>query len=169
MNTKIALAVGACVVALACLPTDIAMMSVWAVGMAVTASQYITKKGGPSSLNEIRVAGSTVLYGGTLCYVNANGWADDDTNSGANTFGGVVKETLDNSAGSNGDVKGDAHKTGAFLLPGSGFSQGDVGSKAYGVDNFTVSTTSTNNTYIGTIVGFKSATEVWVELDPQTP
>ena len=60
--------------------------------MAVTEGQIIEKRG-LNCLRKASAAASTTLYGGTLAFINATGFDDDDTNTGANTFGGVVRET----------------------------------------------------------------------------
>jgi len=137
--------------------------------MAVTADQY-TKWRGASCLGDGPVAASTTLYDLSLCFVNSGGYIDDDTSTGSNKFAGVVGSgQADNSSGSNGDVDVEYYQEGEFLLTGAGLAITDVGSKVYASDNFTVTTTSTNNTYIGTITKFESATQVWVKIDVQTP
>lgn len=133
--------------------------------MAATANQTI-KAQEPRSRRGMPVAASTKLYQGTLAFINAAGYADDDTNSGANVLAGVVAEEADNGSGGNGDKNVEVYQRGMFYLPGSGFSQGDVGSLVYASDNFTVTTTATSNTLVGRIKEFVSATLVGVELEP---
>ena len=80
-----------------------------------------------------------------------------------------MRDEADNSGGGNGAIDATTYERASVHLPGTGFTQADVGKKAYAVDNYTVSITSTNNTYIGTIVRVVSATEVVVALDVQKP
>lgn len=130
--------------------------------MAVTQNQPVQRQEG--CRGSLPVAQSTTLYEGTLAYVNSSGYADDDTNSGANDFAGVVINPEDNSSGSNGDLNVDLWQEGTFLLTGTGFTQGTVGSDIYGSDNYAVTTTASNNTYIGRCVGYVSSTKILVKI-----
>jgi hypothetical protein len=133
------------------------------VGMAVTANQLITRQDGLRK--GYPVAASTTLYEGTLVFL-ASGYADDDTASGANAFGGVAIAKIDNSAGSSGDLNVECHTEGVFRLVGSGFSQATVGSLIYATDNYTVTTTATGNSVlIGKCVGYVSSTVIDVKID----
>ena len=112
------------------------------------------------------VAASTTIYQGTLAFINASGYLDDDTANGANKFAGIAVEYCDNSGGSNGDLKVDLWREGKFVLTGTGFAQTDVLKPAYATDNYTVSPIPTDNAvYIGIISEYISATKVVVELD----
>lgn len=164
----LAIAVGAVAAILILLPlAEISPLSLFTgttglIGMAVTAGQLVERqgtadrRGGP-------VNASTTLYAGTMVFVTAGGYLDD-TAGGAQFFG-IAVDTYDNSAGASGDIQGECWTSGAFLLTGSGFAQSDVGSLIYASDNYTVTTTSTSNSLIGRIKEFKSATQVWVELE----
>lgn len=136
--------------------------------MAVTASQYINKIG-EGCRSGTPVAASTTLYGGTMAFVNASGYADDDVASGVNIFRGIVVETVDNSAGSNGTEKGEFWSSGRFLLTGSGFAQTSVGKRVYATDNFTLTLVATGGVYVGVIDEYVSATQVWVQIHGNTP
>lgn len=131
--------------------------------MAVSANQ-ITKRSNAERASG-PVAEATHLYGGTLAFYNASGYVDDDTNSGANIFAGVVLEEQDNSAGSNGDLIAELIQEGGFVFAGTGFSQGTVGSNIYAIDNFTVATSGTGNSFIGKCIGFISSTKIIVKLN----
>lgn len=137
------------------------ILATGAIGMAVTANQLITKQEGCKQGHP--VAASTTIYQGTLVYL-ASGYADDDTNSGANQFAGIAIEEKDNSSGSAGDLDVDVWQEGVFELVGTGFTQGTVGSDIYGSDNYTVTTTSSSNTYIGRCVGYVSSTKILVKI-----
>ena len=133
--------------------------------MAVTANQLIKMQEGRKLSHP--VAASTALYQGTLCFV-ASGYADDDTNSGANKFAGIVIDEQDNSSGSAGNLNVETWAEGVFTLTGSGFSQGTVGSDIYATDNYTVTTSSSSAAYIGRCVGYVSSTEILVKISVQT-
>ena len=136
--------------------------------MAVTTAQLIDRKecllgGGP-------VSASATLYEGTFCFEDADGYLEDDTASGVNSFAGVVKKTADNSSGSDGAINVDFYKNGQFLLTGSGFAQTDVGQPVYASDNYTITKTrAAAAVYAGKIVEYVSATQVRVEIDTGKP
>ena len=131
--------------------------------MAASADQLLQARD-PKGLIPGLVAASTTLSDNTLGFW-ASGYVDDDTSTGSNAFAGVVKEGQDNSSGSAGDLSCELYTEGVFYLPGSGLAQSDVGSVCYASDNYTVTTTSTNNTQIGRIVDFVSATLVGVKIE----
>lgn len=133
--------------------------------MAVSENQLTKRQHGDRE--SYPVAASTTLYEGTLAFLNAAGYLDDETASGANDFAGVVIDYKDNSAGANGDLNSEVYKEGIFELVGSGFTQASVGLPVYASDNYTISTTpSAGGVYIGECVGFVSATKIRVAIDP---
>ena len=134
--------------------------------MAVTANQLLRMRNAGC-----RVAGpvsaSKRLYQATLCFADASaGTITDVTNSGANHFFGVVVEECDNSSGSAGDKKVEVYQEGEFELVGSSLTQAMVGDKIYASDNYTITTTSTNNTLIGRVTEYISATKLMVRIEP---
>lgn len=132
--------------------------------MAVTANQLITRAGGYK--DSFPVAASTRLYQGTLAFISATGYLDDDTASGANSFAGVNIKDTDNSSGSAGDVESEVWADGEFLLVGTGFSQSSVTLPVYATDNYTITTApSASGVYIGTVARYVSSTMVMVRLD----
>jgi len=131
--------------------------------MAVTANQIIRRK--DDCRLGLKIAGSTRLYEGTMVFVNASGYADDDTGSGVNKFAGISLSDYDNSSGSDGDLSGEFLADGVFLLTGSGFTQADVGKQAFATDNYTVVVADTAAAVrIGVVVGYESSTKIWVRL-----
>ena len=132
--------------------------------MSVAENQLITQSANGKS--NLPVAGSTRIFQGTLVFVSATGYADDDTNSGANAFAGIATEEADNSAGAAGDLNVELLTDGVIQLQGSGFTQADVGKKVYATDNYTLTKTASSNTYIGHIREFVSATVVGVNIEP---
>lgn len=136
--------------------------------MAVTANQLISRQDG--CRGSLPVAASTRLYGGTLVFITAAGFADDDTASGLNGFAGVNLDDVDNSAGSAGDLVAEFSTEGDFVFPSSGLSQANVGDIAYASDNYTVSPTpGASSVPIGRIVGILSATKAVVKIKTSGP
>lgn len=137
--------------------------------MAVTANQII-KAQNQGGLRSGLVIDNTHFYEGTLCfYVPASGHITNVISTTVNWFAGIVRREVDNTlTGHTAGGKAIEYYTrGCFLLPIVGATQAVVGDKAYAVDNYVVSVTSTNQPPIGKIVGFESSTAVWVEIDPQ--
>jgi hypothetical protein len=129
---------------------------------AVTANQLIRRR--DASKKAYPVAASTIIYQGTMVFINGDGYADDDTNSGANKFGGIAIAKADNSAGSNGDVWVEVWDDGEFYLTGAGLAQTNVSDKIYASDNYTATLTASGNTYIGRISEYVSSTVVVVDV-----
>lgn len=141
----------------------LAIASFGLVGMAVSANQLISRADGCRKAIPAAVAN---LYEGTLAFVTPSGYLDDDTGSGANTFGGVVIRNVDNSGGSAGDVTCEVWRDGVFLLTGTGFAQTSVGRDAYATDNYTITgAPSASGVRIGKIVGYVSSTQVYVDIE----
>jgi hypothetical protein len=136
--------------------------------MAVTANQLISRAAGCKK--GLPVAETTYLYQGTLSFVNAGGYLDDDTAVGVNPFAGVVITGVDNSAGANGALNAEVWRDGEFLLTGSGFAQSSVGLPVYATDNFTLTLTqaTAGAVYIGKVSEYVSSTQVRVEIDTKS-
>lgn len=130
--------------------------------MAVTTDQLVNR--GCTRYTQVPVAAATLLYGGTLSFVNSSGYLVGITATGVNKFAGIMPERVDNSGGANGDVTAKVENEGQFVLTGSGFTAADVGVKVYATDNYTITKTSTNNSYVGVIREFISSTKVKVEI-----
>ena len=134
--------------------------------MAVTANQPVKRAQGDRQ--SFPVEESTRIYGGTLVFVNAAGYADDDTASGVNGFAGVSVDESDNSSGADGEKTVEVWRRGVFELTGAGtFAQTDVGMPVYADDNYAiVLTAGANSVRIGTVVGFVSTTKLMVAIKP---
>lgn len=133
--------------------------------MAVTANQLITRAVGDR--RSIPVAASTRIYEGTLVFINAAGYADDDTATGVNAFAGVAVKEADNSSGSAGDISVEVYTEGDFLLTGSSFAQTDVGMPIYADDNYAITKTlGATSVRIGRAVKYVSATQHYVSIQP---
>lgn len=134
--------------------------------MAVTANQLTKRQEG--CRRSYPVAGSTTIYEGTLVFLTAGGYADDDTATGVNGFVGIAVEYVDNSTGSNGDKNVEVYTEGDFVLPGAGtWSQANVGDIIFGDDNYTIATAiGSTGVPIGRCTGYVSATSLKVSLRP---
>ena len=133
--------------------------------MAVTANQLTKRQEG--NRQSFPVAASTTIYEGTLAFITATGYLDDDTATGQNRFAGVALAIADNSAGSAGAIQGEVYTEGVFELVGSGFSQASVGLSVYATDNYVITTSpSASAVYVGECVGYVSSTKLLVCIDP---
>ncbi len=145
--------------------------------MAVTTDQYTQRKGGTASTDKYPMKAAIKCPHLTMAFVDATtGLLTNIVDTGNNKFAGVVKGGdsgdgigQDNTNGSNGDMDAELYHNGKFLLTGSGFTQADVGKKAYATDNYVVGVSASNTTYIGTVKEYVSATQIWVEIDTQLP
>jgi hypothetical protein len=133
--------------------------------VAVTVNQIIARQDGQR--RSYPVKGSTKILDGTLVFLTAGGYADDDTATGVNGFVGIANGEADNTDGSDGDIEVEVFAEGDFVLVGSGFVQADVGSVVYAEDNYTIGVSiSTASVPIGKAVRFVSASKLVVEIEP---
>lgn len=116
---------------------------------AVAAEQLITARE-PGSLRQVKVEAGEVLYGGTMCFLDADGYATPT--AGGLRFGGIVRKTVDNSAGADGDLEAEVYTEGTFVIPFASVAQADLTpGLAYATDNYTVTATATSNSFVGTV------------------
>lgn len=132
--------------------------------MATTSNQT-HERSGLESRSAGPVAATTKLPQGTLAFVSATGYLTNGIAAGANKLAGVMTHEADNTAGADGEIRGEYHTEGVFTLAGTGFTQADVGKDAYASDNNTVTLTTASMTKIGTIREVLSATSVRVALN----
>lgn len=105
---------------------------------------------------------------GALVNINAAGFATNSTDAASETFAGVAYETVDNSAGSAGDLSIRVDTTGTFVFVdgGSNGAQTDVGIEFKITDNQTITdAATTNNIKAGIAVESISATSVRIRID----
>lgn len=133
--------------------------------MAVAANQLTKRQDG--CRRSFPVAASTTLYEGTLNFITATGYLDDDTASGANRFAGIAIAYVANSEAVDGAKTAEVYAEGDFELVGTGFTQASVNLPVYATDNYTVTTSpSASGVYIGQCVGYVSSTKIIVAIDP---
>ncbi len=131
---------------------------------AVTANQ-IVKKQGICKRRSVPVAASTILYEGTMCFEDAGGdFCGTVLENGS--FGGIVCENVDNSAGADEAKDADVWTTGDFELAmdTTSLTHADIGKPVYGVDNFTVTETATDLVPVGILVKIISTSRAIVSI-----
>jgi len=105
---------------------------------------------------------------GALVNINASGFATNATDAASETFAGVAYETVDNAAGSAGDLAIRVQTTGTFVFVdgGGNGAQTDVGIAFHVVDNQTITDAATSNNLVaGVAVESISATSVRIRID----
>lgn len=105
---------------------------------------------------------------GALVNINTAGYATNSSDTASETFAGVAYETVDNSAGSAGDLEIRVQTSGTFVFTdgGANGAQTDVGVAFKIVDNQTVTdAATTNNITAGVAVESISATSVRIRID----
>ncbi len=136
--------------------------------MAVTADQLITARI-PSTgrLMQVKVEAGEVLYAGTMCFLDADGYAVPT--AGGLKFAGIVRKTVDNTAGADGDLEAEVYTEGDFVLPLSSVAQADLTpGLVYASDNYTTTTTATSNSFIGNIIRVAGTSLAEIRLDVQS-
>jgi hypothetical protein len=132
--------------------------------MAVTANQQI-KMRGATKRRKVPVAASTILYEGTMCFEDAGGdFAGAVVENGS--FGGIVVDQVDNSAGADAAKKAEVWVDGEFLLTlnTTSAAAADIGKAVYASDNYTITETATDLVPVGIITEVVSTTQVWVAI-----
>lgn len=113
-------------------------------------------------------ASKTVFKGALVASDDATGWAEPAADTAGKTFLGVAYEPGDNAGGAAGAVGLRVQKAGSFIYNLSGtWDQTVIGKKAYAVDDNTVAlaATTTNDLYVGDIVGLAGTSQVRVRID----
>ncbi len=115
------------------------------------------------------VKGSTHLYEGTIYFIDSTGNAVATVASGANKFGGLLEQEVDNSGGSAGDLWTKGVRRGLVVLEGSGLAQTSVGLRCYMTDNYTATLTAAGGVDVGEIVRYIDSTHVEVDVGKALP
>lgn len=135
--------------------------------MAVTADQLIVARlPGTGRLTQVKVEAGEVLYSGTMAFLDADGFATPVIAAGANRFAGIVRKTVDNSAGADGDLEAELYTEGDFVLPFASVAQADLTpGLCYAVDNYTLNATATAQSFVGTAMRVAGTNLVEVRID----
>lgn len=133
---------------------------------ALAASRNVVEQEG--KLLAFPCVASDIIYKGALVKHNAAGYLAPCAGEAASQFAGIAYEEKDNSAGAAGDIVVRVIQEGCFELPGSGFSQAEVGSQVYATDDNEVTVTEGTGSKqkVGVIVKFISSTKVLVKIMP---
>lgn len=113
-------------------------------------------------------ASKKVFKGALIVADDATGYAEAASDAASKTFIGVAYEPGDNTGGAAGAVGIRVQKSGSFIYNFSGTrDQTVIGKKAYAVDDNTVAlaATTTNDVYVGDIVGLAGTSQVRVRVD----
>ncbi len=131
--------------------------------MATTVNQRITRSGPTTDQGRLLLAADTKLPGGTMAFL-ADGYGTNVTNDGANKFAGVTTQEADNTGGSPGAVSVDVYRGGRIKLPFDAIEQADEGENVYASDNFNCTLTESENSFVGVLAEFVSATSGFVDI-----
>lgn len=124
-----------------------------------------------------RKQGETVLYGvgsgqkifkGALVVTRGDGLAYNlrtPEASQPDVFLGVADETVDNTVGAAGAAAIHVLKTGTFLVTKASASIADIAQPFYGVDDATVSSTSTNAVFVGYATEEIDSSTIRIKID----
>jgi predicted RecA/RadA family phage recombinase len=136
--------------------------------MAVTAEQLINARiPNTGRLVEGLVEAGETLYGGTMAFYDADGYVVPT--AGGLKFAGIVRKTVDNSAGADGDQKVELYTEGDFVLPLTSVAQADLTpGLAYASDNYTCTLTSSSNSFIGNILRVAGTNLAEIRIDTQS-
>lgn len=121
--------------------------------MAVSTGQIVKRQGRDGGHAAIGVAAGKIIYEGTAVFLDAGGDATDVKVDANTIFAGIARETVDNSAGADGDKQVEVWTDGDFELTIAGtLADSEIGTAVYASDNYTFNQTSTANVAIGKLM-----------------
>lgn len=114
----------------------------------------------------VPVAASAVIYAGAIIVANATGYGAPGSTATTLTYLGRAEESVDNSAGADGDKTVTVRRGKAFLFGNSGtdpVTQASLGKTCYIEDDETVAATDGTSTRsaAGIVLGIENG-QVWV-------
>lgn len=123
-------------------------------------------------LVSVPLAASTAVIKGSMIGLNAAGNCVPVTEATGLKCVGICEESVDNSAGSAGDLRA-VIRYGTFKMSNAtstdAITRADIGQAAYGVDNETVSDVATGRSIVGAIVDVDSQDSgIWVRMWPDS-
>lgn len=132
--------------------------------MAVTAARNtpIMGAGGLPVLTNYPVAATTTIYEGTLVAINSSGYLVEATTTSTLKVVGMALESVDNSAGSNGDKYCNVQQGVARWVNGASITLSSVGALVYVVDNETVTTSAAGSPPIAGTLYHVDSEGCWV-------
>ena len=110
------------------------------------------------------VAADTVIYQGTLFVINSSGLAVPCETGDDLAFAMIAVDNANNAGGAAGavNVRGEFGASYLLAVDTTVVTRVHIGTVVYGLDDQTVTLTSTDNTPIGPISYFENASEAWV-------
>lgn len=121
------------------------------------------------SLVQYYLMGQVLINKGTQVVLQSDGYLyplrTPSTVSASDIFVGIAYETLDNSAGTAGGTGIRVYKTGSHVMNMTSPVQANVGQALYGVDDQTVSTTSTNAVLVGYATNLDGSATIRMRID----
>ena len=115
----------------------------------------------------VPVKGTTTIYKGSQVAIDANGYLVPASDTAALRAGMVAYEKVDNSTGSDGDLKCRVYRSGIFLFDATSITLAMVGDMMYIVDDQTFDDgVGTNAIMAGRLVDFVSTTKGWIDIEP---
>lgn len=133
------------------------------LGFAAASDAIDTPSRGGDAI-ALPIKAATIIYSGTLVAIDAAGWAVPASDTAGLKVIGRAEETVDNSAGANGDLRIVVAR-GVFLFSNSGtnpVAQANVGATCVVEDDNTVSTDTAQDIVAGLVVEVVSD-GVWVD------
>lgn len=121
----------------------------------------------PSQERSLKVAASTTIYkGGLIMVLVGTGFAIPAADTALGKIFGIALETVDNSAGSDGDLRVKVMKTGVWRLVLTGVTDADVGQYVFASDDQTVvKSGQSNDVAAGLVVGVYATNTAWVDIE----
>lgn len=135
--------------------------------MAVLAGQVVKRQGRDGGIKSAGVAANTVIQDGTFVFLDANKFATDVREDEFTVLGGIARGTVNNLAGTDGDLHAEFWSDGDFELPfaiSEALTKADIGLPIYASDNYTPTKTDTGNPKIGVLVGVATSTRGIVSI-----
>jgi hypothetical protein len=133
---------------------------------ALSASYEAQRREG--ELISYKVAASTTIYKGALVCLNTDGYAVPAADTQGLIFIGVAYEDGDNSAGTDGAIKGRVLKTGTYLIAKASAAQADLGTVMCIADDNTVAADTTNDIPAGVAVEAPDSAHLRIRIDNYT-
>ena len=135
--------------------------------MAAATKDRITEKK-TVDLQSYPVKAATKIYAGTLVGLLA-GYLVPAADTAALRVKGVATDTVDNTAGADGDLRCKVEAPIRARFAAASITQAMVGTKMHVVDDQTFDdATGTNSVVAGILDEFISTTEGWLYIDPAT-
>lgn len=135
--------------------------------MAATAARKTAERDGKQF--SFPMDGGSQVFKGAMVALDASGNAVDVTEATGLIICGIAEESVDNTDGSNGDLRVTV-RAGVFKLAnataGDAITAADIGNPAYATDNETVSDVATGRSIAGCIVDVDDDGGIWVKMGP---